>query len=126
LNAGSTSQRREPAESLRQSRRRQLPSVQRPGRHVEQQQVHRSVLEKHRRHRQRFFQRIRRQNHEPVQLDAPGLGLHRVETFGQIQIRRDPAGGLGLRHGLKRQGRGTAGAIAVQRGGRGARQPAQT
>ena len=124
LDTGSTSQRSQSAETLSQIRRRN-PGHQRPGRQIQQQQVHRSILEKHCRHRQRLLERVGRQNDEPLELNAPGHGLDRIQASGQIQIRRDPAGGLGPGHGLQRERRLAAGPIAVQGSGRGARQTAQ-
>ena len=124
LDAGSTGQGSQSTETLRKIRRRN-PSPQRPGRQVQQQQVHRSILEKHGRHRQRLLERVRRQDDQPLELNASSHGLHRIQASGQIQIRRDPAGGLGLGHGPQRECRLTAGPIAVEGSRRGARQPAQ-
>ena len=121
LNARSPGQRGQPTESLRQSGRRDSSSIQGPGLQVQQQQVHGSILEEHRRHRQRFLERARRQDDQPVQQDAPSHRLHRIQAPGQIQVCRDPAGGLGLGHGLEREGRLAAGPVAVDCGGRVAR-----
>ena len=124
LDARSTGQGSQSAETLGQVRRRN-PGAHEPGRQIQQQQVHRSILEKHGRHRQRLLERIRRQDDEPLELNAPGNGLHRIQASGQIQIRRDPAGSLGPGHGLQRERRLPAGPIAVQGRGCGARQTAQ-
>jgi len=126
LDAGSTSQGSQSAESLRHGRCRYPGSLQGPRRQVQQQHVHRSVLEEHRRHRQRLLQRIRRQDDEPVQLDAPSHGLDRIQASGQIQIGRDPSRGLDLGHRLQRERRHPAGPLAAQGSGRGAWQPAQS
>ena len=126
LDAGSTGQRRQSPKSLRQARRRYPGSGRGPGLQVQQQQVHRSILEEHRRHRQRLLERTRRQDDEPVELDSPSHGLHRIKAPGQIQIRHDPTRGLSPGDGLERERRLAAGPIAVQRGRRRARQPAQS
>ena len=85
-----------------------------------------SVLEEHRRHRQRLLERARRQDDQPVQLHAPGHGLDRIQAPGQVQVGGYPARGLGLGDGPQRQRGLAAGAVAVEGRGRGARQPAQT
>jgi len=125
LNAGSSGQRSQSAEALDQIRRRYGRPLQRPHRQVQQQQIHGSVLEEHRRHCQRFLQRARRQDDQPVQLDSPRHGLNRIQASGQIQIRHDPARRLSLSSGLQREGRLAAGSITVQGSGRGAWQAAQ-
>jgi hypothetical protein len=125
LNACSPGQRSQPAESLCQSGR-DSSSIQGPGLQVQQQQVHGSILEEHRRHRQRFLERARRQDDQPVQLDAPSHGLDRIQASGQVQVCRDPSGSLGLGHGLEREGRLAAGPVAVECGGRVARQTTQS
>jgi hypothetical protein len=55
LNAGSTSQCSQSAETLRQIRRRYRGPLQRSQRQIQQQQIDGSILEEHRRHRQRFL-----------------------------------------------------------------------
>jgi hypothetical protein len=60
LYAGSTSERRQPIEPLGQARPRDAGSIQGPVRQIQQQQVHRAVLEEHRRHRQGLTERARR------------------------------------------------------------------
>jgi hypothetical protein len=125
LHAGSTGHRSQSTESIRQFRCRNPCSLHRPGLEVQQQQVDGSILEEHRRHGQRLFQRIRRQNHQPVELDAPSHSFDRIQTPGQVQVRHDPAGGLGLSHRLQRERRLAAGPIAMEGGGRGERQTAQ-
>jgi hypothetical protein len=125
LNAGSTGQSRQSAESLPKGRCRYRSPLQRLERQVQQQQVDGSILEEHRRHRQRLLERTRRQNDQPVEPDAPSHGLDWVQASGQIQIRHDPAGRLRLSHCLQRESGLAAGPIAVQGSGRGARQTAQ-
>ena len=119
LHAGSTSHRSQPAESIRQFRCRNPGSLHRPGLEIQQQQVDGSILEEHRRHGQCLFQRIRRQNDQPVELDAPSHSLDRIQAPGQVQVRHDPAGGLGLRYRLQRERRLAAGSITAEGGGRG-------
>jgi hypothetical protein len=119
LHAGSTSHRSQPAESIRQFRCRNPGSLRGPGLEVQQQQVDGSILEEHRRHGQRLFQRIRCQNDQPVELDAPSHSLDRIQAPGQVQVRHDPAGGLDLSHRLQRERRLAACPITVEGSGRG-------
>jgi hypothetical protein len=126
LHARSTSHRSQPAKSIRQFRCWNPCSIHRPGLEVQQQQVDGSILEEHRRHGQRLFQRIRRQNDQPVELDAPSHSFDRIQTAGQVQVRHDPAGGLGLSHRLQCERRLATGPIAMEGGGRGERQTAQS
>jgi hypothetical protein len=58
-------------------------------------------------------------------LDAPSHSFDRIQTPGQVQVRHDPAGGLGLSHHLQRERRLAASPIAMEGGGRGERQTAQ-
>jgi hypothetical protein len=58
-------------------------------------------------------------------LDAPSHSFDRIQNPGQVQVRHDPAGGLGLSHHLQRERRLAAGPIAMEGGGRGERQTAQ-
>jgi len=126
LDAGPAGQRSQPAESLRQSRGRNPGTIQRSRLQVQQQQVDCSILEEHRRHRQRLLERSRRQDDQPVQLDATSHGFDRIQAPGQIQIGHDPACRLGMGRGLQRERRLAARPIAVQSGGRCTRQPAQS
>jgi hypothetical protein len=126
LNTGSTRKRSQSVESLGQDGRRKPGSAQWPIRQVQQQQIDGSILQQHCRHSQRFLERDRREDDEPLELDPASNRLYRVKASGKIQIRHDPAGRLGLSHGLKRQRRLAAGPFAVDGSGCSARQPAQS
>lgn len=111
--------------SIAQLGQRHLRSLWRPSGEIQQQQVHRPVLEKHGGHRQGFSQRVRRQDHEPLQPDSPGDGLHRIQAPGQIQVRGNPAGRLGLCDRLESQSGLAAGPVSLEGYGCGSGQPAQ-
>jgi hypothetical protein len=96
-----------------------------PDRQVQQQKIYGPVLKEHGRHRQRLFQRIRGQDHEPLQPDASGDCLHGIQAPGQIQVRGNPAGRLGLRDRLESQGGLAAGAVSLEGYSCGLGQPAQ-
>jgi hypothetical protein len=125
LYAGSTSERRQPAEPFGQARCGKPGSTQGPVRQVQQQQVHRSVLKEHGRHGHRFAERVRREDDQPLELHAPSDRLHRIETLGQVQVRDQSTSGLSLSHGPQRQCRLAAGPVAVKGSGRRTRQAAQ-
>jgi hypothetical protein len=65
-------------------------------RQIQQEKVDRSILEKHRRHRQCFIERVGREDDQPLELDAPGSCLDRIETSGEVQVSGYPAGSLDL------------------------------
>jgi hypothetical protein len=88
--------------------------VRRAGGQIQQQQVHGPVLEEHRGHGQGLCQRIRRQHDEPLQPDASRYGFNRIQASGQVQIRGDSAGGLGLRDRLESQSGLAAGAVSLK------------
>ena len=94
-------------------------------RQIQEQQIHRAILQEHGRHTQRLVQRVRRQDHEPLELDAPRDGLDRIQAPGQVQIRGDAARRLGLRDGLESQRGLAAGAVALEGDRRGSGQAAQ-
>jgi len=126
LNAGSTRKRSQSIESLGQDGRRKAGSIQRPMGQVQQQQVDSSILQQHRRHGQRFLERVRREDDKPLQLDSTTNRLYRIKAPGKIQIRHDSTDRLGLRHGLQRQRRFAAGSFAVKGSGCSTRKPAQS
>ena len=66
-------------------------------RQVDDQQVDRSAGEQRPGNREAFVERVRRQDDEPVQANAAGDGLDRVEGPGKVQPGDDRAVGLGLR-----------------------------
>ena len=63
-------------------------------RQIDQQQIHRAALEQRPGDGQALVQGLRRQDDEPLQPDAAGHCLHRVEAPGEIQVRHDRAAGL--------------------------------
>jgi len=66
-------------------------------RQVDDEQVDRSAGEQRPGDREALVERVRRQDHEPVEPDAAGDGLDRVEGAGEVQPGDDRAIGLGLR-----------------------------
>lgn len=99
LDPGSTRQRRQAVQSLAQSGRGQTQAIARQRRQVQQQQVHRSVLEEHRRHRQRLLDGVRREYDQPFELNAPSRRFDRVEAPREVQVGGYPTGGLDLGDG---------------------------
>jgi len=95
-------------------------------RQVQQQDIHRSVLEEHRRDRERLVQRLRREHDEPLELNASRRRFDRIQAAREIQIGRDAAGRLGLRDRLEGQRGLAAGAVALERYGCRPGQTAQT
>ncbi len=69
----------------------------RPGRQVDDEEVHRPAGQERAGHRQPLIGVLRRQHHEPRGLDAAGHGLHRIEGLGEVQPGNDRAARLGLR-----------------------------
>lgn len=59
-----------------------LPCGRVLGRQIEQEQVHRPVLEESGRHRQGLAQRTRCQDDEPLEANAAGDGLDGVQAAG--------------------------------------------
>jgi hypothetical protein len=94
-------------------------------RQIQQEQVDRSILEKHRRHRQCLLERVGREDDQPFELDAPGSRLDRIETSGEVQISDYPAGSLDLGDGPQRESGLAARSVALESDGRGTRQAAQ-
>jgi hypothetical protein len=86
-------------QSLAKSSRGETLLIPRQGRKIQQQQVHRSILEEHRRHRQRFLESVRYEDDQPFQRHAPSRRLHRIEATREVQICGYPAGRLDLGNG---------------------------
>ena len=94
-------------------------------RQVDDEDVDRSGGEEHPGDRQALVERLRRQDDEPVEPDAAGGGLDRVEGPGEVQPGDDRAVGLGLGDEAEGERRG-AGARRAAQGHAGApRQPAR-
>ena len=80
---------------------------------IHQEHVHRPALQDRTRDAETFLQRLRRQDHEPLQPDAARNGLNGIEGAGQVQPGDDGAAGLGLRDQAQRQGGLAAGCVSV-------------
>jgi hypothetical protein len=111
---------------LAEDGRGQTRAIARQGRQVQQQQVHRSVLEEHRRHRQRLLESVRREDDQPFERHAPSRRLHRVEAPREVQVGGYPAGGLDLGDRPQPESGLAARPVPLESRGRSARQPAQT
>lgn len=92
-----------------------------PGWQVEEEQVDGPTLEERARHRERLLDRGRCDDHEPLEPDAAGDRLDRVEGALEVDVRHDRARGLGLRDEPERQGRPPARGVPAQREARAAR-----
>jgi hypothetical protein len=89
---------------------------------IEYQQIDRPILQKHPRHRQRFLQRVGREDDQPFELNAPGHSFHRIEASSQVQVRGYSTGSLNLRYGSKCQRGLAAGPVSPKRRRRRTRQ----
>jgi len=78
----------------------------RAGRQVEDEDVDRAAGEEHPGDRQALVEGLGRQDDEPVEADAAGDGLDRVERSGEVQPGDDRAVGLGLGDEPQGEGRG--------------------
>ena len=92
-----------------------------PGRQVEEEQVDGPALEERARHRERLLDRGRCHDHEPLEPDAAGDRLDRVEGALEVDVRHDRARGLGLRDEPQREGGPAARGVATQREASGPR-----
>jgi hypothetical protein len=126
LDLGPAGQRRQSVKPLAEDGRGPTRAIARQGRQVQQQQVHRSVLEEHRRHRQRLLESVRRESDQPFESHAPSRRLHRVEAPREVQVGGYPAGGLDLGDGPQPQSGLAARPIPLESRRRSARQSAQT
>ncbi len=139
--AGSTGERREPAESIAESRSRAAGGAIRrsPGagsrrfrcgtataRQVDDQQVHRPTREQRAGDGEAFLGFGGRQHHEPLRLHAAGHGLHGIQRRREVQPGHDRARGLGLRDEPQGQRRATARDITADREAHPARDAAGT
>jgi hypothetical protein len=87
----------------------------RSGRQVDHEHVDRSTGEEHPGDRQALVEGVRGQDDEPVETDAAGGGLDRIERPGKIEPGNDRAVRLGLGDEPEGEGRGTRGRCAAQR-----------
>jgi hypothetical protein len=101
------------------------PGIVRSGWQINDEQVHRPAGDEGTGHRQRFVERGRLENDQPLEMDPPGDRLDRIETSSQIDVGDDRADRL--RFGSQAQGqRGLAAGRVAAHGERGrARDPAR-
>jgi hypothetical protein len=71
---------------------------------VDEEQVHGTALEERAGDAQPLVQRLRRQNNEPLQVQAARDGLHGIERASEVQVRDDRPAGLGLCREPEREG----------------------
>ena len=98
-----TCQRRQPVQPIGKTRRLSTGRSRGPcprvfrskhRRQIDQEQIHRAALEQRPGDGQALVQGLRRQDDEPLQPDAAGHRLHRVEAPGEVQVGHDRAAGL--------------------------------
>jgi hypothetical protein len=94
-------------------------------RKVDDEQVDRSTGEESAGDRQAFVERLGRQDDEPIQADAAGDCLDRIEAPGEIQPGDDRAVDLGLGSDPQGEGRLARARLATQGDARAAGQPAR-
>ena len=82
---------------------------------VEDEQVDRAAGEKRARDREALVQAGRRDDDQPLEPNAAGDRLDRVEAAREVQPGHDRALRLGLRDDAEREGRPAAGAVAADR-----------
>ena len=89
-------------------RGRKMPTGQ-----VQDEQVHRAPGKQRATDGQALAKRLRRDDHEPIQMNAPGDRLDRIETARQVEPGHDGACRLGLSGDPEHEGRPAAGAVAA-------------
>ena len=92
-------------------------------REVDHEDVDRAAGEEHPRDREALVEGVGGQDDEPVEADATGDGLDRIERPGEVQPGDDRAVGLGLGDEPEGEGRGAGARSAAQGHAGGARQP---
>ena len=118
--AGEAGQAAEPLGDLRLGRARD-----RARRKIEDEDVDRAAGEEHAGDRQALVEGLGSQDHEPVQTDAAGGGLDRIEGPGKIQPGDDRAIGLGLGDEPEGERRGAGGRGTTEGNAGGTREPAR-
>jgi hypothetical protein len=93
-------------------------------REVDHEDVDRAGGEEHPGDRQALVEGLGCQDHEPVEADAAGHGLDRIEGTGEVEPGHDRAVGLGLGDQPEGEGGGAGARRAVEGDARVARQPA--
>ncbi len=95
-------------------------------REVQEEEIHRPARDERAGHRQGLVQGGRLEDDEPLEADAAGHRLHRVQAPGEVHVGHDRPGGLGL--GGEPQGEGGLAArrVPADRQARRARDAART
>jgi len=107
--SGEGGQATEPVGDAGRVVRRREPSA----RQVQEEQVHRATGQQRAGDGQALVQGRRGDDDEPLQVDAAGDGLHRIEGSGKIQPGHHGTLCLGLRRDPEREGGPAAGAVAA-------------
>jgi hypothetical protein len=94
-------------------------------RKIDHEDVDRAAGEEHAGDRQALVERVRGQDDEPIEPDAAGGGLDRIEGAGEVEPGNDRAVGLGLGNEAQGEGGGAGARGASQGHARGAREPAR-
>ncbi len=110
---------REPTEPIGEPRR-----PVRTRRQVHDEEIHGPAGQERSRDRQAFLRPGRGEDHEPLQPDAAGHGLHRVECRCEVQPGDDRPARLGFRNKPERQRGSAAREVPAKREAHSARQPA--
>jgi hypothetical protein len=117
----SSGQRRQPTQPIGDDRRLVRGGEATAGQ-VEDEQVHRASGKQRPTDGQPFIERLRSDDHQPLQADASGDRLNRIEAPGQIEPGYDGSRGLGLGSEPEDEGCPTARAVAANGDARRARQ----
>ena len=80
---------------------------------VQDEQIYRAPGEQRATDGQTLIERLRSDDHQPFEADAPGGGLDRIEAPGKIEPGHDGARGLGLRGEPENEGGPTARAVTA-------------
>ena len=96
-----------------------------PRRQVDHEDVDRATGEEHAGDRQAFIKRLGREDHEPVEPDAAGSGLDRIECPGDVHPGDDRTVGLGLGDESEGEGGGAGAGSPPERDAGVAGQPAR-
>ena len=91
---------------------------------VQDEQIHRAPGEQRATDGQPFIEGLRGDDHQPLEPDAAGDGLDRIEASSEIDPGHDGAGRLGFRGQPEDEGGPAARAVAADRDARRARQAA--
>lgn len=121
---GPPGERREPSESIAESRSRDAGAA--AGRQVDDEQVHRPTREQRAGDGQALLGIGGRQHDQPLRLDPAGHGLHGVQRRREVQPGHDRARGLGLRDEPQGQRRAAARDVTSNREAHPARDAAGT